>query len=233
MRFEDKQHGRPAGRLAAALSPLALLPCLCPASPASPFQGPSAALTREIGPGPDASIWQGPPVQTGEIIVTEFMKDPATVTDARGEWIEVYNTLPWRANLEGLFLADDAGALHIIHVGGAGLRFGPGKYLVLGNNSDPALNGGVQVDYVWSGFSLGNGADQIVLKRVDGTVVDRVAYDDGVLWPDTPGRSISLRMDARTAYQNDDPANWCHSSVAISATNGDTGTPRGDNDACP
>lgn len=195
-----------------------------------PFQGPSAALARVSS---EEFLASPPPPQTGHVVITEFMKDPNSVTDTRGEWIEVHNNLPWRVNLEGWILSDDAGAMHVINTGGAGLRMGPGAYLVLGNSADLTLNGGVQVDYVWSSFSLANGADQIVLSRPDGTLVDRVAYDDGVLWPDLAGRSISLRMTARDAMLNDDPANWCHSSSAISGTNPDLGTPGRDNDACP
>lgn len=194
-----------------------------------PFEGPSVALARSAG---DAAL-VGPPAQSGHVVVTEFMKDPNSVTDTRGEWIEVYNAMPWRVNLEGWVLSDDSGASHVISTGGSGLRMGPGAYLVLGNSSDTGLNGGIQVDYAWSSFSLGNGADQIVLSRPDGTLVDRVAYDDGVLWPDSAGRSISLKLAARDALLNDDPTNWCHSSSTISPTNADAGTPHMDNDACP
>jgi hypothetical protein len=199
---------------------LTLVPAAAAPRPAPLFQGPSAALA-------------GPPPQGNQVVITEFLKDPSHVPDARGEWIEVVNNMPWRVNLEGWTISDDSGASHVIDVGGAGLRFGPGRYLVLGSSADPALNGGVQVDYAWSGFALGNGADQIQLTRPDGTLVDRVAYDDGVAWPDLAGRSISLRRSAFDAYANDDPANWCHSSAPISGTNPDTGTPRRDNDACP
>jgi hypothetical protein len=218
----------------AAIVP-ALFATALPAAPAGVFQGPSAALDGLSPAAREQALdaLQGPPPQGGQVVITEIMKDPSFVTDARGEWIEVYNAMPWRVNLEGWVLSDDSGAQHVIHTGGAGLRFGPGQYLVLGSSTDPALNGGVQVDYAWSGFSLGNGADQVVLSLPDGTLVDRVAYDDGVLWPDTPGRSISLRLTARTALANDDPANWCHSSSPISAANPDLGTPRRDNDACP
>jgi len=199
------------------------------ASASVPFQGPSAALARVSS----EEFLSGAPVQTGQVVITEFMKDPNSVTDTRGEWIEVYNALPWRVNLEGWTLSDDSGASHVINTGGAGLRMGPGAYVVLGNSADLSLNGGVQVDYAWSGFSLANGADQIVLSRPDGSLVDRIAYDDGMLWPDLAGRSISLRGSARDASLNDIPANWCHASSPIHGTNPDLGTPGIDNDACP
>jgi len=53
-------------------------------------------------------VQTGEPSQAGQIVITEFMKDPSTVSDARGEWIEVYNAMPWRVNLEGWILSDTA-----------------------------------------------------------------------------------------------------------------------------
>jgi hypothetical protein len=176
---------------------------------------------------------QGPQSQAGWVIITEFMKDPAFVTDTKGEWIEVYNAAPWRVNLEGCTLTDDSGSHHVISTGGAGLRFMPGRYLVLGNNADINTNGGVHVDYAYSGFGLGNAGDQIILSRPNGAVLDRVDYDDGVLWPDTGGRSISVKLAARDQFLNDAGTNWCNSSSPLPAAGTDTGTPGADNDACP
>jgi hypothetical protein len=222
---------------AASAAAISALFCAAPAEVArgDSASGASRGLTlrEEADSRRDAGFLPGEPSQAGQIVITEFMKDPSHVTDARGEWIEVWNAMPWRVNLEGWVLSDDSGAQHVIHAASGALRLGPGQYVVLGNNADPALNGGVQVDYAWSSFSLGNGADQIVLSKPDGTLVDRVAYDDGVLWPDTAGRAIALQNSARTAAANDDPANWCHASSPIGPTNTDTGTPRMDNDACP
>jgi hypothetical protein len=58
----------------------------------------------------DALACQGPAPQSGEAVITEFMKDPATVADTRGEWIEIYNALPWRLNIEGWTISDDGGS---------------------------------------------------------------------------------------------------------------------------
>lgn len=175
---------------------------------------------------------QGGVAQSGEMVITEFMKDPSAVLDTRGEWIEFYNALPWRVNMEGWALADDGGSLHVIDTGGAGLRQRPGRYLVLGNNGDPTLNGGVTLDYVYSGFSLSNTSDQIVLQHADGTVIDRVAYDSSA-WPSIPGKASALRNDMRNVVANDDGANWCAASTPLVAGGNDTGTPKLVNDACP
>lgn len=202
-----------------------------------PFTAPCAAWrpgeTRAWATLAQALSMQSGATQSGEAVITEFMKDPSSVADTRGEWFEVYNALPWRLNVEGWTISDDAGSQHVINAGGAGVRCRPGHYLVLGNNGDISLNGGVHEDYVYSSFTLSNTADQIILTRPNGVVVDRVAYDSSMPWPSAAGKAISLRNAARTAADNDDGANWCLSSSALSGTNPDTGTPSLVNDACP
>ena len=173
------------------------------------------------------------PLQYGLVVVTEFMKDPAQVSDSAGEWVEVQNVAPHRMNLEGLVLSDDGSNGHLVFNGGAGLWFLPGERLVLGRNNDPLLNGGVTIDYAYSGFTLGNSADQIVLSGSGGRLLDRVAYDNGVLWPDSSGASISLAPGFEDPYANDDPASWCHASSFVASGSSDSGTPGRLNDVCP
>ncbi|MBL8858527.1 MAG: lamin tail domain-containing protein [Planctomycetes bacterium] len=192
----------------------------------------SASAASALAPSM-AALLQGGGTQSGEAVISEFMKDPAAVADTRGEWIEVYNNLPWRLNLEGWTLADDSGSSHVIHTGGVGVLCRPGRHLVLGNNADMTLNGGVRLDYVWSGFSLSNTSDSIILLSPTGGLVDRVAYTSSAPWPSAPGRSISLQQSKRNALDNDDGANWCLSSVPMHQNTTDTGTPGRDNDACP
>ena len=212
---------------ACAVASFALAPS-AQASNHTPFEGP-AVIDLPIQ---DTLALQGPPPQTGQVLITEFMKDPTTVADNKGEWFEVYNNMPWRVNLEGWTISDDGGSSHVINVGGAGMKFAPGRYFVLGNNADVTTNGGVHIDYQYSGFVLANGSDQIMLTRPNGTLSDRVAYDATSPWPTTAGRSISLKATARDCILNDDGANWCHSSVALNGSNTDTGTPGQDNDPC-
>lgn len=200
------------------------------------FDAPTAAWRPEESrawmTSAEALAVQGPTAQTGWAVITEFMKDPTFVTDTKGEWVEIYNNLPWRLNLEGWILADDGGSHHVI-TSSTLVICRPGDYLVLGNNSDPQQNGRVRVDYVWSGFSLSNTADQIVLLAPDGTLVDRVDYTSSAPWPSVPGKAACLRNNLRTAIANDDGANWCLATSPISPTNPDTGTPAHDNDSCP
>lgn len=194
---------------------------------------PASANTRAVTYLDDRDVSPFPPPPSWDMVVTEFMKDPAHVGDTQGEWVEIHNQLPWRLNLEGWTIGDDDGPEHTISNGGFGVFVRPGDYFVLGRSADLAANGGVEVDYVYTGFTLSNGADEIVFRRRNGTVVDRVAYDDGVLWPDQGGQSISLDPLWMDTLSNDDGGNWCHSVTPIGGANADTGTPGAPNDVCP
>ena len=177
-----------------------------------------------------------PPMgEQGDVIVTEFMKDPnggGTVNDSQGEWLELFNTTNADIDIEGWTLTDDGANSHTINVGGAGLTVPMGGRIVLGNNMDMATNGGVVVAYEYSNYFLGNSDDEIILTDDLGQPQDEVKYDNGVLWPDTSGMSISFDPNvSQDATTNNDPANWCHSTSTIPS--GDTGTPNAGNDNCP
>ncbi len=170
-------------------------------------------------------------VQTGDIVITEFMKDPSAVTDSHGEWIEIRNNLKWRCDINGMILSDASGASYVFSAPFPGICLKPYRHYVLGIDDDPATNGGVQVDYSYSGFSLKNSSDEIYLHTSSGVLLDAVVYDDGVLWPDSPGMSISLDPSITDPVVADDPSLWCHSSSTFGG--GDTGTPKAPNDVCP
>ena len=171
--------------------------------------------------------------QRGDLVITEFMKDPTAVPDNMGEWLELYNTTSRPINIEGWTLSDDGSNKHTLANGKQLIVVPPGGYLVLGNNADPTTNGGVIVHHKYSGFTLANGADSIVLTARKGKLVDRVDYDDGIFWPDLPGMSISLHPASTNAYLNDDAGQWCHSTTPLFTGATDTGTPGAPNDPCP
>jgi hypothetical protein len=174
------------------------------------------------------------PMQSGEIIIREIMKDPSFVTDSKGEWFEIVNTTNHPIDLRQ-WVIDDHGSNH--HVIGASsplaINLFPGVPFVLANNADSATNGGVTVGYKYSSFSLTNGSDRIALYDPSGVLADLVAYDDGVFWPDTAGRALNLRATVFDAVHADDPAMWCDATTQISVTNTDRGTPVANNTSCP
>jgi hypothetical protein len=162
------------------------------------------------------------------------MKDPSFVSDASGEWFEVRNRSHQPIDLEGWKLGDASTSTHTIHGASGTMIINPGSYFIFGVNSTTATNGGVLVGYKYpSSYSLANGADEIRLSDANGVLVDAVAYDDGIFWPDEPGKSISLERGMLDVALNDDGANWCAALSPVSATNTDLGTPRRANNTCP
>jgi len=111
---------------------------------------------------------------------------------------------------------------------GTSLVVPAGGYVVLGAKADPALNGGIPVDYEWSGFSLANKGDEIVLSY-GGADLDSVGYTSS--WPFAPGVSTELSPLTTDVSSNDDPANWCESTTAV-GTASELGTPGAANDPC-
>lgn len=166
------------------------------------------------------------------VVITEIMKDPSTVSDSAGEWFEVRNLGSTPIDLSGWNIRDSSSNGHTIPAT-AGALIPPRSYFVFGINASPSLNGGVLVGYKYSSFSLGNGADDIQLYDASGALVDAVAYDDGVLWPDSPGKALNLQRALVDATSNDDGANWCDALSPINGSSTDTGTPRSANNVCP
>jgi len=125
-----------------------------------------------------------------QIIISEIMQNPASVSDANGEWIELYNAGGSNVDIEGWRISDLGTNSHIINNGGP-LMISSGGFLILGNNSDSAINGGVPVDYEYPGsFTIGNSDDEIILEDTTPTEIDRIEYDGGTTWPDPTGASM-------------------------------------------
>ncbi len=166
-----------------------------------------------------------------ELVITELQKDPTVVSDSQGEWLEITNPGSQPVDIEGWSLADLGTDQTLLDNGGAGIVVPAGGAIVLGRQADPAQNGGIPVDAVYSGMTLSNGDDEVLLIRPDGTIADMLAYDDGIEWPDEPGKALALDPASTTTAANDDGANWC-SSAAVIGSGPDTGTPGAVNDSC-
>jgi cysteine-rich repeat protein len=175
----------------------------------------SPTVTRVVGEPLPIGVEELVP---GDLVITEIMKDPTLVSDAFGEWFEVFNAAGVAVDLHGL-LVSDLGSDHFEVTGS--LVVAAGGRVVLGASADPAVNGGVPVDWAWARFTLANGGDEIVLANGAG-IIDVVAYDDGVTWPHHAGSSLSLDGALVDAALNDVGHRWCEG-----------GTPGAPNAACP
>jgi hypothetical protein len=91
------------------------------------------------------------------LLISEVMANPAALSDARGEWFELYNPTTEEINLRALTLGDDGSDRHRIE---SDLLILPGEYLTLARYFDP----GFIPDYVYDGFTLSNSGDEIVFS---------------------------------------------------------------------
>jgi len=172
--------------------------------------------------------------QTGvsqNIIITELIQNPSAVGDTEGEWFELYNAGTETVDING-FVLKDADTDSITIENGGALNIEPNAYLVLGVNADFATNGGVNVDYQYSGMNLANGTDELFLCAADGvTVIDGIVWDDGATFPDPTGASMTLNPNFFNATDNDNGANWYPAITPYG--DGDLGTPGAANDTPP
>jgi beta-lactamase superfamily II metal-dependent hydrolase len=156
------------------------------------------------------------------VVINEIMQNPASVRDNRGEWFEVYNPGAEDVDIENWTIRDNGSDSHLIEHG-ASLYVPAGGYLVLGKNGNPGQNGGYTADYVYSGFTLGNGADEVILENRVGAIVDEVYYTGSSPWPDPNGKTMEL-VDA--AQDNNVGSNWAE-AVARGGTYDGSGTDLG------
>lgn len=167
----------------------------------------------------------------GDVVFTELMPNPAAVTDAEGEWIELTNVSAAAVDIEGCELVDDGnGPESDIIDSGAPIMLAPGQRVVLAKVADPAINGGVEgVVYDFgASFSLTNdGGDELELQ-CGGTTIDALVYDFMFGY----GSGIAMQLDpgSQDATANDDPTNWCAATSMYGS--GDLGTPGTPNGGC-
>ncbi len=166
----------------------------------------------------------------GALVITEFHPDPVKVTDANGEWFEVYNPTDQAVHLGGLSVADNTSA-HLV-VDGASIIVAAKSYFVFAVKGEGPVNGGVQAGYVYKSVTLNNGGDLIRLQ-IGTTVIDEITYAIGSLgWPEkAPGAAIQLDPTKLNTTANDAGSAWCLAKTTYGA--GDLGTPGAPNTTCP
>lgn len=153
------------------------------------------------------------------LVINELMADPNAVTDANGEWFELYNPGSAAINIQNYTVSSGNDAGFTI---ASSISVPSHGYVVLARIAASGTNGGVTVDYAYgSAVNLANTSDWLALRNTAGTLVDSVAWTST-----TAGKSWSLKDPSQT-----------HSTVGSSvwqlATTtyglGDFGTPRAQN----
>jgi hypothetical protein len=167
----------------------------------------------------------GIPPNAGQLVITEIMMNPEAVSDTDGEWFEVFNPTALYLELQGLTVGDGAGDQFTID---RSVIISPDGFLVFGINDNLNQNGGIPVDYAYTGFNLSNNEDVIEISN-GGTIIDRVEYNQ-TDFPIVAGKSTSLDPGAFESTLNDIGSNWCEAGSELPS--GDYGTPGGINDDC-
>jgi hypothetical protein len=167
-------------------------------------------------PHPDA-----PPPKAG-VVVSELLANPKAVSDADGEWLELFNPGAAPVDVNGWTLKDKGSDLHVIAAAGGSLVVPALGYLVLGRSTQKSANGGVNVAYAYSGFLLSNSADEVILLDKSGKTVESFSYGtaSGFVIPD--GASLSVKSPGADKNL---PASWCEETKAWPGSAGDKGSP--------
>jgi hypothetical protein len=167
----------------------------------------------------------------GDLLITEIMYNPAVISDAEGEWIEIYNNSVSDYNLLNVVLVRESNDDR--HTIGSDVIIAPGGFAVLARTLTATDN----VDYVYgSSISLPNTGEELQLYTygtdgTDGELICRVDYGAANFNTGLSGVSIQLDPSITDAAEAMDGLNWCESTASYSADN--LGTPGIINSVCP
>ncbi|MDC1505107.1 endonuclease [Winogradskyella sp.] len=153
------------------------------------------------------------------ILITEVMQNPSAVGDDVGEYFEIYNNELYPVNLNGWTISDNNADSHTIT---SDLIIPTESFIVLGKNDNTSLNGGVFVNYVYSGINLANGDDELIITDANNTEVDRIEYDGGANWPNPTG--AAMVYIGSTLENNNDASLWTTANISENITT-DFGSP--------
>ena len=144
-----------------------------------------------------------------DIIISEIMQNTEDVRDVDGEWVELYNNTGKDVNLNGWILSDNLTDYHVIQNGDP-LWIPAGGFIVLCVNEDQTTNGDLPCDYKYTGITLDNNDDSLILSSPSSDEVDRVEYDGGPNFPSPLGASMFFK--GPPTGNNNDGSLWETSS---------------------
>ncbi|MBI2890395.1 MAG: hypothetical protein HYY13_06370 [Nitrospirae bacterium] len=162
----------------------------------------------------------------GDLVITEIMADPLSVSDAHGEWFEVYVSSD--IDLNGLEIGLDPEDPKVTLDAEACLSAEEGTYLVFARSSDSLVNGGLAaVNYLFN-FALANSGSALSLG-IGGELLDAATYSAA-----TPGTATTLDPSHLDEEENNAAAAWCPATLVYGAALGgaDLGSPGTANAAC-
>jgi hypothetical protein len=178
------------------------------APPSAPAAGAAAPNTPADGPSTPT------PSRSGQLLISELMIDPKTLSDTQGEWVELHNTTDAALDLQGCTLDDGGKEPRLLD---APFVVAALSYVTIARSEQP----GFEPSYVTS-LSLTNTADTVAL-RCAGVEIDRVSYDKALGFPLVSGASLSLDPGQQTPEANDVAQAWCAGSESYGPELGSPG----------
>ena len=182
-------------------------------------------------PTVSATTTAGSSAQPRDVIITEFMAAPGSISDSYGEWFEIFNTTNAAINLDGWMIeSSDGGVNNIQHtiLSNPQLVIPAKSFLVLGLNPDTLTNGGVPLDYTYEEIFFSNTGDYLRIKTDNQRVMDFIDWKDPLVWDVRIGQSLIFAADPLTA-DNNDGHNWIPSLIRekgySNSTQTDLGSP--------
>jgi hypothetical protein len=160
----------------------------------------------------------------GSVQVSEVMPITHPIVPL-GQWVELFNPGTDHVDVGGLDLLvvpSDAGSYRL-----PSLELPPRGFVVVGQSTDPADNGGAPVQSAWDAGEMPLRANVLVALRVPGTTanVGALQFDGGV----TAG--VSAFGDPRAIQRSGSPL-VCNSGMAPFGQTGSIGTPGAANQSC-
>ncbi len=167
------------------------------------------------------------------LVVNEMFANPGgTITDASGEWFEIYNAGTRAVNMLGLIVRDSAASgLRPPHAVSVAIIVPPGGYVVFGNTMNTTNNGGVPVDYAYgAALVFANSLDRVKIERVfegDTLMIDEAFFRDAAI---SAQNGISRELtNPLLDNSNIDGSNWADALVTAVYGPGGRGTPKAQN----
>lgn len=166
----------------------------------------------------DSAVTLGHPAP-GELWITEIMFDPGGPEPAE-EWFEVTSTAKKSVVLNGLFLRDGGGRLHVLGPTPP-MQVAPGQVLLLVRNVATALASGLPANKIIAEYGTGdsntggilltNGATGSIAILDGATELVKVPYGTFVLPSDAGGTGSSIQLVA--VGGRGEGGSWCTSEA--------------------
>ncbi|HLA63095.1 MAG TPA: lamin tail domain-containing protein, partial [Rhodothermales bacterium] len=174
--------------------------------------------------------------QRGDVIITEVLANPGgTITDASGEWFELFNNSNRPRNLQNWMVRDSAASgVRPRHLISSSVVMPPYGFVVLGNTTNTTINGGAAVQYAYgAALALANSLDRVIVERPDPTLIGvevaHANYQDPAITPvnGVSRERSSILFDTALPYRRDslDSSFWLSALVTDVYGPGGRGTP--------